>query len=310
MSEQATAATPEQVIAPAPTAIPITGRLKKPPMADGTPEVPRIMIATPMYGGACTSLYMAGVTHLVRVLDASGIHAELEISWNESLITRARNRLVQRFLKSDCNRLFFIDADVGFSAADAKPLVESDLDVVCGCYPAKTIGWANVLEAAKAGKPAEELAASGARYVVNLPPVASNGGRVEGIQKAGQNFIQVQDAATGFLLIKRHIIEKFIATYRSAIEYVADYPPDEGQIHHMVFQADRDPEALARGQKARYLSEDYWFSRKLQQMGVPIWLCLGCRLNHTGAHTFTGRPSDLFIQDAAPAPAPEEKAAQ
>lgn len=297
-------ASTEQVIPPAAPAIPITGRLKRPPASDGAPEMPRIMIATPMYGGQCTSLYMAGVVNLMRTLDASGIHGELNITWNESLITRARNRLVANFLESDCNRLFFVDADVGFSPLDVKPLIESDLDVVCGAYPMKTIGWANVAQAVREGKADDELAAAAARYAVNANPQAANGARVQGIQKAGANFVQVQDAATGFLLIKRHVLEKFIRTYRSEIEYVADYPPEQGKIHHMVFQADRDPAALARGEKARYLSEDYWFSRKLSMMGVPIWLCLACRLNHTGTFTFTGKVEDLFLQDT------EEKAAQ
>lgn len=284
-------------------ATPVRGRLVRPPAQDGVTEPPKLFIATPAYGGQVTVPYLYGLLNLTRSLDASGLKFHVAILFNESLVTRARNRLVAQFLRSDCTHLVFIDADVGFSARDLKPLIESDLEVVCGAYPMKSIGWQNIVDAVRAGADAKALLTAGARYAVNPTAAGTNGAAIEGIEKAGATFIEVQDAATGFLVIKRSVLERFIEQYRSEIEYVADYEPDKGQIHHLVFQADRDPVQLAQGVKARYLSEDYWFSRKWQMMGGQIWLCLDAALTHTGSYVFEGNVGELFLADAPHAPA-------
>lgn len=279
------------------------GRIVRPPAQDGHKAPPKLFIATPAYGGQITTQYMQGLLHLVRSLDASGLQHVVHHMFNESLITRARNRLVAAFLRTDCTHLLFIDADVGFTARDVKYLVESDLEVVCGCYPMKAIGWQNVADAVKADKAIDQLRFAGARYAVNLTAQGTNGAQVDVHQRAGAEFLEVLDAATGFLLIKRDVIERFIAAYKTRIEYLADYEPDIGQTHHMVFQADRDPVALAKGEPARYLSEDYWFSRMWQMMGGKIFLCLGAQLTHTGAYTFEGRVRDLLLLEEQPTPA-------
>jgi hypothetical protein len=278
----------------------ITGRLKRPPAVDGAPPRPKIFIATPAYGGMVTVEFLVGFDHLCRSLDASGLEHVVGMLTKESLITRARNKLVADFLKTDCTHLFFIDADIGFKARDAKYLIEADLDVVCGCYPMKNLGWKNIAEAAQRGVKPEDLVIEGARYAANVPAPGANGAPIRGLQKLGTTFLEAQDAATGFLLIKRSAIERFIEHYRDRIQYMADYEPDYGQTHHMVFQADRDPMALSKGEPARYLSEDYWFSRMWQMMGGQVWLCLGPELTHTGQFHFIGKPSTLFEQTKSP----------
>lgn len=281
----------------------ITGRLKRPPATDGTPKPPKLFIATPAYGGLVTCEYVQGLLNLTRSLDASGLAFELDLLAKESLITRARNKQVYDFLQTDCTHILFIDADIGFKARDVKYLIESGLDVVCGAYPLKTIGVTNLIAEVKAGTPADKLMIASARYAMNATPQATNGAPIKGLAKAGTHFLEVMDAATGFLLISREAMQRYIAHYREELEYVADYEPHCGQTHWMVFQADRDPVALSRGEKARYLSEDFWFSRKWQLMGGIVWLCLGCKLTHTGPWRFEGDVSTLFEQkDAADLP--------
>ena len=281
-----------------------SGKLRRPPASNGASPQKKLFIATPCYGGVMTVPYAMGLMQLVRSLDASGLEHAIGMTTSESLISRARNKLVAQFLRTDCTHLMFIDADVGFYTSDLKPMLESDLDVTCGAYPMKNIGWKNIEEAVKRGVTGDKLPIEGACYAVNAHASASNGSVVKGIQKAGAHFLEVQDAATGFLLIKREAILRFIEHYRAEIQYVADYEPCSGEIHHMVFQADRDPVAIAKGEMARYLSEDYWFSRRWQMMGGKIFLCLSSKLTHTGSYTFTGDIASLWEPTEKPAEEP------
>lgn len=316
----------------------IRGKLTRPPAADTAAKPPKFFIATPAYGGMMTVSYVHGLEHLCRVLITSGLTYDLQLMYNEALITRARNRMVMQFLKSDCTHLFFVDADVGFGARDAKYLFEADEPVVCGCYPMKRHGWENIAAAAKAGKEAKALEVAGARYAVNAGQQGTNGAAIPGFTRNGCTFVEVMDAATGFLLIKREVIESMIKTFGKELEYVTDYEPDVGETHYALFDSRVDPSSPRELAKAavldaivrrdnealelaaekyrehyetapgRYLSEDYYFSRRWQQMGGKIYACLDCKLTHTGAYTWRGNLKELWQPEEAPAVA--EVAAQ
>ena len=78
---------------------------------------PRIMIATPMYGGMCTGAYVQGLLFTIRRMQEAGV----DVYWcqitNESLITRARNELTRVFLDQGHDYFMFIDADIGFDGS-------------------------------------------------------------------------------------------------------------------------------------------------------------------------------------------------
>jgi hypothetical protein len=65
--------------------------------------------------------------------------------FNESLITRARNYLVDEFLnRSECTHMLFIDSDVHFQPQDVIAMLALDKDVIGGPYPKKAIKWSSV----------------------------------------------------------------------------------------------------------------------------------------------------------------------
>jgi hypothetical protein len=43
----------------------------------------------------------------------------------------------------------------------------------------------------------------------------------------------------------------------------------------------------------RYLSEDYWFCQKIQQLGMKCWFCPWMQLQHMGSMIFGGSLADL-----------------
>jgi hypothetical protein len=116
------------------------------------------MIATPMYGGMCTGMYVLGLLNTMNKMRELGVEVRWAHMTNESLITRARNELARTFLTTDCDYLMFIDADIGFDGEAIANLLAVDDDIVCGIYPKKEVNWDSIKRAVAAGRvgPEEE----------------------------------------------------------------------------------------------------------------------------------------------------------
>ena len=109
----------------------------------------KIFVATPMYGGQCSGLYCKSIADLAAMAANYGMDVKFFYLFNESLITRARNYLVDEFLRSDYTHLMFIDSDIGFDPNDVIGLAaisDDKHEVVCGPYPKKTIAWEKMSE--------------------------------------------------------------------------------------------------------------------------------------------------------------------
>ena len=69
----------------------------------------RLFVGTPMYGGQCTGLYTKSTNDLSMLCSSHKIPMKYYFLFNESLIQRARNYIVDEFLRSDCTHLLFIE---------------------------------------------------------------------------------------------------------------------------------------------------------------------------------------------------------
>lgn len=249
-----------------------------------------VVFATPCYGGTCTEAYLRSMMATTVALDRMGVAHTLLTLTNESLITRARNRLVAQFLQTAGTHLFFIDADLRFDPADVLHLVAHDRPIVAAAYPAKAVREENIV--GHLFTDTEQVRRATTQYVVNVlfddeEAMARN----EATLKDG--LIEVLDAGTGFLCIRRHVIEELIAahpelTYYPERTYQRD--PDDPQPEWALF------DTLIDG--GRYLSEDYAFCRRWQRAGGGVWLDPTISLDHIGTHVFRGYPLA-----AGPAPA-------
>lgn len=59
-----------------------------------------------------------------------------------------------------------------------------------------------------------------------------------------------------------------------------------------------DIQAKANSRSKRYLSEDYWFCQKVQELGLRTWLCPWMRTQHVGTYIFGGSLPDLAMLGA------------
>jgi hypothetical protein len=121
---------------------------------EAAPELPeiRIQLATPMYGGQCTGVFVQSLLELTGMLSSQNIRLACAFMFNESLITRARNNLADQFLQTDNTHLLFIDADMKFRSIDILNMILADVDVITAICPKKEINWNTVREAALAGE--------------------------------------------------------------------------------------------------------------------------------------------------------------
>ena len=250
----------------------------------------KIFVATPMYGGACGGQYTKSSVDLASLAAQYQMDVRFFYLFNESLITRARNYLVDEFLRSDCTHLMFIDSDIGFDPNDVIALSViaaegTDKHIVCGPYPKKCIAWEKIKRAVDKGfadKNPENLEKYVGDFVFN--PKEGTG------SIALDEPVEVLEGGTGFMMIQRAALEKFQAAYP---QYM--YKPDHVRTEHfdgtreilMAFQAEVDPVSK------RYLSEDYWFCQKSWEIGVKTWLCPWMKLQHMGSYVFGGSLIDL-----------------
>ena len=89
----------------------------------------KIFIGTPCYGGMITADYFKSCMQLVALAASKKIELQFGTIGNESLITRARNTLVQLFMDGDYTHLLFIDSDLAFNPEAVIRMLEYDKDV-------------------------------------------------------------------------------------------------------------------------------------------------------------------------------------
>lgn len=245
----------------------------------------KIFVATPMYGGQCHGLYMKSSLDLQAMCGRYGIECKFSFIFNESLITRARNYLVDEFLRSGMTHLVFIDSDISYDPQDVLAMIAlslkyDNMDIIGGPYPKKSINWSNVALAARNHKdmPAGDLAGVIGDFVFN--PVKGGPQQFNVTQP-----LEVMEVGTGFMLVRRKVFEDFDVAFPER-----SYLPDHrGTAHfdgsrqiHAYFDCVIDPDSK------RYLSEDYMFCQYARKIGKRVWYCPWMSIGHCGSYIFQG----------------------
>ena len=231
-----------------------------------------VFLSTPCYGGLCLDAYAASIIRLQQLCARNNIGLMLDTTENESLVHRARNISIARFLyKTECEYFMFIDADIHFDPEAVLRLIQSDHDVAVACYPKKCIRWDTVEAGVKDGtkKNLDRLASD---LVMNFK-----------YQKTQivNGFAEVLDGPTGFMLIKRSVIRQMYEKYPE-LNCVNDHVNRDFENYCAIFDCMIDPDSK------RYLSEDYAFCRRWQMMGGKIYADVTTTLGHVGNLRFSG----------------------
>lgn len=252
----------------------------------------KFFVATPCYGGQLNEPYFRSTIKLMTFFNQHQIPLAFGTIANESLVTRARNVLLAYFLASDYTHLMFIDADIEFQVEDILKLYYHDKDVVVGAYPKKGVAWQRIRDSMTSpenqGKTFNDrdIAAFGSDYAINFK-FTNRDSKTIAVENG---IIKLHDAGTGFMMIKREAILKLIKAYPE-IKYNNDVQINNTDLNdhfYALFDTMIDPV------DRRYLSEDYTFCRRWQDIGGDIWLDPSISLNHYGHFCFQGNPNAII----------------
>lgn len=202
----------------------------------------RIFLAIPSYGSPSGATSFSLFQSHPALIDA-GLEVELSILSGYCHVDDGRNILVSHFLESGCDELMFIDADIGWHVEEMVRFVSHDRDVVAGTYPQRS-----------------DTGRFPCQYL-------------EGDLRADSaGLLEVKGVPTGFLKIKRHVLERLFGEARQYTE--AGRPTAE------IFERD-----VIAGDR---ISGDLNFCRKWRAMGGKIYVDPELHLQHVGEKTWQG----------------------
>jgi hypothetical protein len=183
--------------------------------------------------------------NLKEELTKAGLKHDWLHGRNESLISRARNEMTASFLKTDFEYMFWKDADIEFTPDDTGKIYNMDADIGVGVYAMKK-------------RDKQWFAAW------------KDGALVKDLDQFGEGPIEVDYAGTGFMCIRRNVIEKLAEKSES-------YEGPDGRVPALYMTPIHND---------GFESEDYHFCRRAREEGFKIMMDPTVRLGHWGQYCF------------------------
>jgi hypothetical protein len=218
-------------------------------------EKPLVAIIVPSYRESETVAQVCRVarTRMREQLASAGLDTIVAPISGDSLVCRMRQRAVHMFMMSPATHLLFIDADIEVMTPDCVlKMVQANRDIVAGACPFK----------------------NASRHTVHnlfddAEPVVDEHGCVE-----------VRDAGTGFMLIKRETILRMQAAHPELLHWSMSMGADRGAPLWALFDT-----GIVGG---IYQSEDYLFCTIWQELGGKVYVYAPARFRHWGEYGYEG----------------------
>lgn len=218
----------------------------------------KLMIAIPAYDGKLNIQSAFELPRLALMASKYGFEIELVHLSGCSIITRARNSLVNQFMTSNATEMLFIDADIRFKAEDVIRIMAlgSDKDVLAGPYPRR------------------------AKDQMFFCDIWHN--EHGGVELTEEGLLRVKRIGTGFMFIRRHVIE---AMQKPEWKYWVDV---ENAHHYAVFDFKVTPEG--------YVGEDYLFCDRVNEAGFAVYIDTSMNLGHYGSTEFVANFEEQVLR--------------
>ena len=217
------------------------------------------MIAIPAYDGKLNIKSAFALATLAMDMAKHGAKLYLTQISGCSLITKARNALVADFLESDATDLLFIDSDIIFKSDDVLRLLalSGNKDITAGAYPRRS----------KDKKFFTDI------YLDDQNQIEFRDG-----------MLRVDRIGTGFMLIRRHVLETMKANH-----------PEWGYYNNVN---DRTDYALFDFElkNGEYYGEDYTFCNRAKADGFSIYLDPEINLPHIGTEEYSNHFGEEVIK--------------
>lgn len=251
---------------------------------------PGLVILTPCYNSTVFVSYMESLIQTFAMCKEFGLRMKVHFCKNDSLVSRARNNLVAKAMTDkNMTHMLFIDADITWDPIDIVKLILADKGVVGGIYPIKNYNWGNFSEdpdfvrkimAKKQNSQLNNMMSDLQFLKTNM--VKYNVNYESSVLNVTNNLAKVRHLATGFMMIKRAVIESMMRGFPDT-KYTDDVgflTGEENNFAYALFDCGVE--------EGHYFSEDWLFCHRWTKMGGGVYIDVTINLDHTGIETFKG----------------------
>jgi hypothetical protein len=252
---------------------------------------PVVYILTPCYGSICYVNYVYSLMMTIELFKQHNIIVNIEFCKSDSLITRARNNLIAKAMNDpNMTHILFIDNDITWEPFDIINLLLHDKNIVGGIYPLKNYHWNRLTEnnGENVKSWIQKKENSQLSHFINDENMVQynllnyNINYKSNEIKIEKNLTEVKHIPTGFMLMKRSVIEKMQEAYPST-KYTDD-------VHFLTEEENKYCYALfdCGVEDNHYFSEDWLFCHRWSKMGGKLWIDISINLTHTGVEDYKG----------------------
>lgn len=241
----------------------------------------KIMVATPVHSEVSIG-YLKSILDLQKASYLRGVDLIFEYGVGSALVHDVRNKLANKFLRSNCTHLFFIDSDIVFSPDQFFQVIQfsknEKYSIYGGVYPKKNVNWEFLYYAFTQGK----------KDIHNYLGYFTVDYKLENKDTDFSKPIEVGGLGAGFMCIPREV---FHTIYSSGTckSYYSSFSDFDGQIlidSFFDFDINENTKTL--------LGEDINFCKKALKCDVKIYALPWLIIGHEGRFTYSATFSKVF----------------
>ncbi|RLA59112.1 MAG: hypothetical protein DRQ78_11035 [Epsilonproteobacteria bacterium] len=210
-------------------------------------KITKLLVGTPAYNSMVHTDYLHSVMSYTTVKDLSFSVATIG---NESLITRARNKIFSIFANNKAfDYLLFLDADIMFPVTELTKLLSHNKDLI--------------------GAPVR---------LKDSDRIFYNYGEV--LDESMSPLLEVDRIGNAVMLISRKLANDVVDKCIDSKQYYIhnpDYTRGNQVLNNKIYDVFKV--GIHEGE---YLSEDYWFCKFAAELGYAIYVDTSCKTVHNG----------------------------
>ena len=213
----------------------------------------KLFIALPAYDFKVSLKLAVSLAQVAQEAPKHGVEIAIGSVCGCSVVSRARNLLVQDFLETDCTDLMFIDADINFEPEHVFRLLawasEPHIDIAAGVPRTRSTDKV---------------------YIATLDRDGDN------LTMNNMGLVRAKRVATAFMLVKRKVFEDVINANPQWIYYDAKTDRNLSAIFDFALKDNS------------YIGEDFLFCDRAREQGFQVWVDPTIKLGHMGVKEYEG----------------------
>ena len=213
-----------------------------------------VFIALPAYDFKVSLKLAVSLARFAQEAPQHGINIQRGSICGCSVVSRARNLLVQDMLESDCDYLMFIDSDINFEPEHVFRLMAWAQDPKRGIVAA-----------------VPRTRSENKTYIATLD-YDDNGD----LTMNGMGLVRAKRVATAFMMVRREVLEQMVEAHPDWKYY--DTRSDRMLPCLFDFQLTEEG----------YMGEDFLFCDRARDLGFEVWVDPTITLGHMGVQEYTG----------------------